>query len=591
MISIHNGDVQYPLPVEAGDWYIHHKYDGYDALVFEMPAKHDTCKYVAEEARVSTNDNQYKIVNIDEHGGTVTVDCDIDLDDWQERFWPSFRVTNKLLSEVLEQIRPANWTVSGAGVSTIKATVEASEGMPMENVNAEAILSRTAETYSVVFNFDVPNQILYVVVPETYTPSGEFMTDELNLRSLGFVGNSKDLVTRLYAYGKKNEKGKALTFASVNGGKEYVEDTSYSNRIISMGWSDERYTTAKSLLAAAKKKLKELSRPVRSYECDVINLKGDIWMYKVVTLIDRNRKTRIDHQVVEYKEFPGRQDLDVVTLAAAAPRIEGNLKQIRAEINDKKAETQNFVLNSVNHATDLITGAQGGNVVTLRNAEGKPTAILVMDTEDVLTAQNLWQWNIAGLGHSSNGINGPYGTAITMDGRIVADYITTGTLQGVTIIARHKDGSWTQMDGDGLTHRDGSTKVTYHYLVQNGSTTIVKDKFTDNHDAADPKKITASVTIQLPAAFKGKNIIFNPYFQGIEMQINNRSNPYHSRETLHSFGFKPTIDKANAKVTLQITCAVWHEGGQYEGSGGVINADLSYYCSPKNLTVGYTAIA
>lgn len=35
---------------------------------------------------------------------------------------------------------------------------------------------------------------------------------------------------------------------------------------------------------------------------------------------------------------------------------------------------------------------------------------------------------MGGFGHSSTGINGPYDTAITQDGSIVADYITTGIL-------------------------------------------------------------------------------------------------------------------------------------------------------------------
>ncbi|MGQ0454806.1 hypothetical protein ACT4UM_24975, partial [Bacillus sp. SS-TM] len=46
------------------------------------------------------------------------------------------------------------------------------------------------------------------------------------------------------------------------------------------------------------------------------------------------------------------------------------------------------------------------------------------------TCKEVWQWNLNGLGYSSTGVNGPYGTAITSDGRIVADFITAGTLSG-----------------------------------------------------------------------------------------------------------------------------------------------------------------
>ncbi len=53
-----------------------------------------------------------------------------------------------------------------------------------------------------------------------------------------------------------------------------------------------------------------------------------------------------------------------------------------------------------------------------------------MDTKNEMTASKVWQWNINGLGYSSNGVNGPYEIAMTKDGRIVADFITTGVLNG-----------------------------------------------------------------------------------------------------------------------------------------------------------------
>ena len=46
------------------------------------------------------------------------------------------------------------------------------------------------------------------------------------------------------------------------------------------------------------------------------------------------------------------------------------------------------------------------------------------------TAQKVWRWNNGGLGFSKTGYNGPYSTAITQDGAIVADFITAGTFNG-----------------------------------------------------------------------------------------------------------------------------------------------------------------
>ena len=77
-------------------------------------------------------------------------------------------------------------------------------------------------------------------------------------------------------------------------------------------------------------------------------------------------------------------------------------------------------------ATQLITGCVGGNVVL--DPPEKPTRILIMDTPDIATAQNVWQWNQNGLGHSSSGVNGTYTTAWTIDGHFNADFIDTETL-------------------------------------------------------------------------------------------------------------------------------------------------------------------
>ena len=75
------------------------------------------------------------------------------------------------------------------------------------------------------------------------------------------------------------------------------------------------------------------------------------------------------------------------------------------------------------NATSLITNAMGGYVYKTNNE------LYIMDNEDPSQAVHVWRWNINGLGYSSTGINGTYGLAMTMDGAIVADFITTGVLR------------------------------------------------------------------------------------------------------------------------------------------------------------------
>lgn len=88
-------------------------------------------------------------------------------------------------------------------------------------------------------------------------------------------------------------------------------------------------------------------------------------------------------------------------------------------------EQSTYLKSAIENATALITGAEGGYVVFGFNQQGQPTEIKIQDALNNPT--KLWRWNMNGLGYSSNS-GQTYGTAITMDGSIVANYITSGTM-------------------------------------------------------------------------------------------------------------------------------------------------------------------
>lgn len=94
-------------------------------------------------------------------------------------------------------------------------------------------------------------------------------------------------------------------------------------------------------------------------------------------------------------------------------------------LNTQKVEQINptSILESAKtEATNQINTALGGYIVKTQ------TDLYIMDTPNPSTAQKVWRWNLNGLGYSNTGINGTYETAITQDGQIVANFITTGTM-------------------------------------------------------------------------------------------------------------------------------------------------------------------
>lgn len=90
--------------------------------------------------------------------------------------------------------------------------------------------------------------------------------------------------------------------------------------------------------------------------------------------------------------------------------------------NIVNVQIPNVKQEAINATTELLTEFNGGYVVK------KAGELFISDNEDIDKAQHIWRWNINGLGYSSTGIDGPYGLAMTMDGKIVADFILSGTM-------------------------------------------------------------------------------------------------------------------------------------------------------------------
>lgn len=111
-----------------------------------------------------------------------------------------------------------------------------------------------------------------------------------------------------------------------------------------------------------------------------------------------------------------------------------NFVNAYAGFTQDTAAAENKIPGQIANATQLITGNRGGHVVIKTDTNGKPTEILIMDTDNVETAKNVWRWNLGGLGFSDSGYEGPYDKiALTMDGAINADLITVGNMAASVI--------------------------------------------------------------------------------------------------------------------------------------------------------------
>lgn len=173
--------------------------------------------------------------------------------------------------------------------------------------------------------------------------------------------------------------------------------------------------------ATYKVEFQELSQTEEYKEYKILQR---VWMGDIVTVKHEEDGIDIQAKVIAYKYDPIKKEYINVTI--------GNFKESFTDVTGKVDQIQQDLSNmpgslldaAKENATKLINSGFGGNVRVY------PDRILIMDTKNEMTASKVWQWNINGLGYSSNGVNGPYEIAMTKDGRIVADFITTGVLNG-----------------------------------------------------------------------------------------------------------------------------------------------------------------
>lgn len=439
------------------DYSITEKYDGLDVLEFSIPITDAGYQSIYEETPI-LEEQRYLIKAIDAGKTSATVKCQLDLDELRADMHLAYSNGSDTLVSTLEHIIPSGWTVVDKAYLSIRRTVESDAATTYDIIDA------CRSTYGVVFRFDNQARTITVLEPSQNKPLGAFVTRELNLAELNYMGKSTGFATRLYAYGKDG-----MSFADINNGCPYVDDHTYTDKVVSAYWKDERYTVAENLLEDAKEKLAAMAVPQRSYTCSVVDLAKTnpgtynfltFALYDVVTLIDLEHEARVDHMVMEYKRYPNYPEKNVITLSTVAPSIQNTVANLQEQIEKPTSDFREQLQAVIDSATEAISGQNGGNYRITTNAQGQPNGFVIMDTNDISTAINCMRVNLSGIGFSHNGFNGPYDSAWTLDGTFYADFITAGNLTANLI----KSGSIESINGKSKIDLDtGSCQLSGTY--------------------------------------------------------------------------------------------------------------------------------
>ena len=177
--------------------------------------------------------------------------------------------------------------------------------------------------------------------------------------------------------------------------------------------------------------------------------------------------------------------------------IKESIEDTKKSLTESEKAASLALQSAIENATNRITGNSGGYVVLY--PANNPQEILIMDSDDKETATRVWRWNSSGLGYSKNGYNGTYGLAMTMDGAIVADFITAGTLKAINISGCTIEGGSLNINDKFTVDTEGNVH-TEGYIVATGG--IIGDcEIKDGKLVIGSANITGKLTIgQLPSS-------------------------------------------------------------------------------------------
>ncbi|MBQ7013384.1 MAG: phage tail protein [Oscillospiraceae bacterium] len=272
-----------------------------------------------------------------------------------------------------------------------------------------------------------------------------------NMKSLSRSQDATAMITRLMPLGARlsDEAEERLTIAGVNMNCPYIDDvTALEKYGVLCGVAEfDDVTDPAVLMERGREYLAQNNRIKKAYRVEALDLSTiglDPAAFRLCnTHPVRNPVMGVDEWLRIYK-----RTVDIYK--PYAPALEFGDKQ--EALTDLNVRTANYIkYEAPQQRTEILTLAKE-NATALIQAGIKGyvvvngSEILIMDTPDKATAQKVWRWNTGGLGYSSTGYDGTYGTAITMDGAIVADYITAGVLRGIEIT--NGDGTF-RVDPDG----------------------------------------------------------------------------------------------------------------------------------------------
>lgn len=298
--------------------------NGDKSLSFTYLAKNP--KDIKNEYYIETKDDRYVVKEVGvSSDGFPEFKCQLDLEDLEADMFENFSAMNCTLEDA------ANLALAGTGW-TVNTEITKLRSVATMKATPLTILGKIRDAWMCEIQYDNKNKIVYFK-NKLGEDKGVYFTRSLNLRKVELTSDSYDYYTRIIPIGADG-----LRITDVNGGKKYVENYQYSNKVRTLIWEDSSYEDAMALLEDAEKKLEDLSKPKKSYSADVVDLakqnpNHSILSYSLgdtVLLLDERTGIKDKQRIVRLTEYPRKPENNSCELSNITLTFEEQQERLQA---------------------------------------------------------------------------------------------------------------------------------------------------------------------------------------------------------------------------------------------------------------------
>lgn len=285
-----------------------------------------------------------------------------------------------------------------------------------------------------------------------------------NLTDISQEESIENTYTSVYGWAKGEAEGDPiLTLPEVYIDSEYVGNYT-QHRVQSVDFSQDKPESVAALRTLVQNYIKnnKVGVPKVNIKTSYVDLASSVMDEQLknlemvdlcdwVTVVFNELKINTSAQIIKTVWNVALDKFDSLELGDASTNM-GKVISDSQPDTDEIYDKISWLEDAQKEASDILNNPGKGYVVVYPSL-ADPQEILIMDTKDVNTAQKVWKWNAGGLGFSSTGYKGTYGLAMTNNGAIVADRMTTGTLRAIQIVG-------VTITGSTITSESGSYKMT-----------------------------------------------------------------------------------------------------------------------------------